>query len=59
MEDRIYSQVFAHRLEVDCKDEMQFSEEKAHHILDDAERFGPSWEISQECDGHRIRLSMI
>ncbi|MFB0533489.1 MAG: hypothetical protein ACETWR_00755 [Anaerolineae bacterium] len=28
MEDRIYSQVFAHRLEADYKDEAQFGEEK-------------------------------
>jgi uncharacterized protein (UPF0332 family) len=27
------------RLEADCKDEAQFSEEEARRILDDAERF--------------------
>ncbi|TEU11009.1 MAG: HEPN domain-containing protein [Anaerolineales bacterium] len=36
---RIYSQAFKHRLEADYKDEAQFNEEKARHILDDAERF--------------------
>jgi uncharacterized protein (UPF0332 family)/predicted nucleotidyltransferase len=36
---RIYSQAFKHRLEADYKDEAQFSEEKARHILNDAERF--------------------
>jgi uncharacterized protein (UPF0332 family)/predicted nucleotidyltransferase len=36
---RIYSQAFKYRLEADYKDEAQFSEEKARHILDDAERF--------------------
>lgn len=36
---QIYSQAFKHRLEADYKDEAQFSEEKARHILDGAERF--------------------